>query len=134
VIDEPQSSGVHDDVHAAVHVHVPAIERTVQQRSDSVRDQQTLVRGYVHRALLRTAVGGEYTFDVYPVFMINADTTAAPYIPGYVIVVHGRLHATEGERPAGRTVTSDTLPFDVHESDVQTFVKGAVDMIVWSDS
>jgi hypothetical protein len=75
-----------------------------------VRDRRTEVAGYVHRAILRNALGESYAYDVVPVC---APTGNGGLEVGYVLYVSTALPVPVGSRCC---LASKPFEFDADEA------------------
>lgn len=102
-----------------VRVPAPAAERTVT----NARDRGEYVRGAVRRALLRTALGETFAYDVVPV--CAPDGTGGVEV-GYVVYVSTALPVPIGSRVA---VASKPFEFDAGEDLIIRVVNAVVDSL-----
>lgn len=99
---------------------VPGVQPS---RTANVYDRSTAVREHVWRALLRTALGESYTFDVVPV--CAEDRTGGIEV-GYVLYVSTALPVPIGTRVA---VASRPFEFDADEELIGTVVNAVVESL-----
>lgn len=97
---------------------VPAAERTVT----NARDRGEYVRGAVRRALLRTALGETFAYDVVPVVASSGGVVEV----GYVVYVSTALPVPIGSRVA---VASKPFEFDAGEELIIQVVNAVVDSL-----
>jgi hypothetical protein len=93
------------------------------ERTPNVRDRSAEVREHVWRALLRTALGEAYKFDVVPV--CAPDGTGGVEV-GYVLYVSTALPVPIGARVA---VASKPFEFDAGEELIGRIVSAVVESL-----
>lgn len=99
------------------------VQRSVQPDvQTNVRDRSTAVREYVWRALLRTALGEAYDFDLVPVYVRDGNAMEV----GYVVYISTPAPVPVGSRIA---IASHPIEFDANEDLVGGVVESAVEAL-----
>ena len=96
---------------------------TVERTVTNVRDQGEYVRGCVRRALLRTALGESFAYDVVPV---TATDGRGGVEAGYIVYVSTALPVPIGSRVA---VASKPIEFDAGEELITKVTNAVVEML-----